>query len=66
MKKLERKQIPQALNYSNVKNLATEAIVKLTKIKPLTLGQASRISGVNPSDIAVLSVYIKSLGGSND
>ena len=57
--KLEDKQIPENLDYNLVKNLATEARQKLIKIRPKTIGQASRISGVNPVDISVLSVYMK-------
>ncbi|MEG2457270.1 MAG: tRNA uridine-5-carboxymethylaminomethyl(34) synthesis enzyme MnmG [Bacilli bacterium] len=56
---LEDKKIPNDINYDNVKNIATEARQKFTKIKPLTIGQASRISGVNPSDITMLLVYLK-------
>lgn len=57
--KLEDKQIPDELDYNKVKNLASEARQKLQKIKPKTIGQASRISGVNPVDISVLMVYMK-------
>ena len=59
LKQLEDIKIPSKFNYSNVQNIATEARQKLEKIRPETLGQASRISGVNPSDIAVLSIYLK-------
>ncbi len=59
MLKLEEKQIPKDINYDNVRNIATEARQKLSKIRPLTIGQASRISGVNPSDITMLLVYLK-------
>lgn len=59
MLKLESKEIPKDINYDKVKNIASEARQKLNEVRPLTLGQASRISGVNPSDIAVLSVYLK-------
>jgi tRNA uridine 5-carboxymethylaminomethyl modification enzyme len=51
--------IPSAFNYERVQGLRTEAREKLIKIQPETLGQAGRISGVNPSDIAILSIYIK-------
>ncbi len=57
--KMEDKQIPENLDYNKVKNLASEARQKLIKIQPKTIGQASRISGVNPVDISVLSVYMK-------
>ena len=57
--KLEEKQIPSDINYDKVSNIATEARQKFEKIRPLTIGQASRISGVNPSDITMLLVYLK-------
>lgn len=57
--KQENMNIPQNIDYKNIKNLALEAKDKLDKIKPLTLGQASRISGVNPNDIAILTLYLK-------
>jgi len=56
----EEMKIPQDIDYDDLHNLAYEAKEKLKKVRPLTLGQATRISGVNPSDIALLSVYIKS------
>ena len=59
MLKLEEKEIPSDINYDDVKNLASEARQKLKQVMPLTIAQASRISGVNPSDIAVLTVYLK-------
>ena len=59
MLKLEDKKIPNDINYDKVPNIATEARQKLTKIRPLTIGQASRISGINPSDITMLLVYLK-------
>ncbi len=59
MKELENIKIPKDINYDNVINIANEAKEKLKKVCPLSLGQASRISGVNPSDIAMLSVYLK-------
>ncbi|MCK5387993.1 MAG: tRNA uridine-5-carboxymethylaminomethyl(34) synthesis enzyme MnmG [Candidatus Izimaplasma sp.] len=58
--KMEDYSIPKDIDYSIVQNLALEAREKLIKIKPLTIGQASRISGVNPADISILLVYIKS------
>ena len=60
--KLETMRIPEDMDYSQIHNLASEAKEKLTRIKPLTLGQASRISGVNPSDIAIILVYLESKG----
>ncbi len=59
MLKLEFKKIPEDINYDNIKNLASEARQKLNKIRPESIGQASRISGVNLSDIAILLVYMK-------
>ena len=59
LKQLEDIKIPEKINYKDVLNLASEAKQKLEMIRPETLGQASRISGVNPSDIAILSVYLK-------
>ncbi len=59
MLKLEEKLIPDDINYQEVLNLASEARQKLEKIRPKSLGQASRISGVNPSDLSILSVYLK-------
>ena len=55
---LESLKIPPTFEYSKVKSLSTEAIQKLNKIKPTTLSQASRISGVSPNDISVLMVYM--------
>ena len=55
----ENVSIPEHFTYTNLKGIRAEAIEKLTQIKPLNIGQASRISGVSPSDIAVLSVLVK-------
>lgn len=55
----EKNEIPKDFDYSKTKGLRDEAVEKLNKIKPLNLGQASRISGVSPADIAVLSILIK-------
>lgn len=57
---LEEKIIPESINYDNVKNLAIEARQKLSKIRPISIGQATRISGINPSDIQNLLIYLKS------
>jgi tRNA uridine 5-carboxymethylaminomethyl modification enzyme len=57
--KMEEKQIPADIDYEDVINLALEAKQKLSKIRPITIGQASRISGINPADISVLLVYLK-------
>ncbi len=59
MSKLESKQIPKDIDYQKIKNLASEARQKLEQIRPISLGQASRISGVNPNDLAVLNIYLK-------
>ena len=59
MLKLEKKQIPDDIDYDKIKNIASEARQKLKEVKPKTIAQAIRISGVNPSDISVLSVYLK-------
>ena len=56
--KLEQKKLPQDIDYSTVKGLRLEAASKLNKIKPTSIGQASRISGVNPADISVLLIYL--------
>ncbi|MGL5633904.1 MAG: tRNA uridine-5-carboxymethylaminomethyl(34) synthesis enzyme MnmG [Sarcina sp.] len=60
-KKLEKKLIPEDTDYSTIHNLRTEAVQKLTKIKPLNIGQASRISGVSPADISVLLIYLEQI-----
>jgi len=59
LKSLEDKQIPSWIDYTRIPSLRTEARQKLTKIQPATLGQASRISGVSPSDVGVLMVWLK-------
>lgn len=59
MRKLEKKKIPEGTDFSKIKSLRLEAIEKLNKIKPLSVGQASRISGVNPADINVLLVWLE-------
>ncbi len=59
MLKLEKKQIPEDIDYDKVKNIASEARQKLKEVRPKTIAQAIRISGVNPSDISLLSVYLK-------
>lgn len=59
--KLENKIIPQSLEYTSIRGLATEAVQKLSKIRPLSIGQASRISGVSPADISVLLVHLEQL-----
>jgi tRNA uridine 5-carboxymethylaminomethyl modification enzyme len=59
MIKMEDKKIPERIDYNKVPNLASEARQKLKEVKPASIGQASRISGVNPADISVLMVYLK-------
>ena len=61
MRRIERKKIPADLDYSSLKSLRLEAIEKLSKIRPENLGQASRISGVNPADIAALNIILEAL-----
>lgn len=58
MRKLEMKKIPEDIDYSKIKSLRLEAAEKLEKIRPVSVGQASRISGVNPADINVLLVWL--------
>ena len=59
MLSLEEKQIPDDIDYAKAPNLASEARQKLNDIRPTTIGQASRISGVNPADISILMVYLR-------
>ena len=59
MLKQEEKQIPKDIDYNKVPNLASEARQKLLKVNPTTIGQALRISGVNPSDISILMIYLR-------
>ena len=56
---LDNKTIPEDIDYNKIKNLASEAKQKLTEVKPTSIGQALRISGVNPADISILMVYLK-------
>jgi len=58
-KKLETKILPSEIEYSGIKGLSLESRQKLGEIKPTTVGQASRISGVSPADIAVLLIFLK-------
>ena len=60
-KKLENKLLPKEIDYSEIKGLCLEARQKLNKIKPVSVGQASRISGVSPADISVLLIYLEQL-----
>lgn len=61
MRRIERKKIPKDLDYNSLKGLRLEAIEKLSKIRPENLGQAGRISGVNPADIAALNIILETL-----
>lgn len=58
MSQLEELEIPASFDYKKIISLGNEAREKLTRIKPRTLGQASRISGINPSDVQILMVYM--------
>lgn len=64
--KLEKKLLPDDLDYSSILGLRLEARQKLSNMKPSSIGQASRISGVSPADISVLLVYLESLKGENN
>ena len=59
-KKLEDKRIPEDIDYDSVHSLRIEARQKLKEIRPVSIGQASRISGVSPADVSVLLVYLQS------
>ena len=60
-KKMENKRIPKDINYDEVGSLRIEAVQKLKKFQPLSIGQASRISGVSPADVSVLLVYMEQM-----
>lgn len=57
--RFETLQIPNDMDYKKIKSLSTEGREKLIKIKPISIGQASRISGVTPADVSVLMVYLR-------
>ncbi len=59
MLKQESKQIPEDIDYDKIINLASEAKQKLKNVRPTSIGQAMRISGVNPADISILMVYLR-------
>jgi len=59
LQKIEEKEIPEDIDYNKIKNLASEAKQKLSNVRPKTIAQAARISGVNPADITILAVYLK-------
>ncbi len=66
LQKLETMKIPEDIDYYQIHNLANEAKEKLSKIRPINVSQATRISGVNPSDISILIVYLESRGKKNE
>jgi tRNA uridine 5-carboxymethylaminomethyl modification enzyme len=59
LQRAEEAKLPEGLDYSQIPGLKTEARMKLDTMRPQTLGQASRIAGINPSDVAILSVWLK-------
>ena len=59
-KKLEKRRLPESFDYSTISGLRKEAQQKLNIVQPVSIGQASRISGVSPADISVLLVYLES------
>ena len=63
VRRLEAHPLPPGLDYLSIGGLRLEAQEKLQRIRPLNLGQASRVSGVSPADVAVLMVYLKQLEG---
>ena len=63
MKKLEDRRLPDTIDYTSIEGLRLEARQKLSRIRPKNLGQASRVSGVSPADVAVLMVYLKQREG---
>lgn len=59
LKKMENKKIPENIDYDAISGIASEARQKLKEVRPLSMAQASRISGVNPADISILLVYLE-------
>src|SRR5690625_3541651 len=59
MLKMEDKKIQEDIDYEDVRGLATEAKERLKKVRPLSVGQASRIAGVNSADVSILAIYIE-------
>ncbi|TCS81869.1 tRNA uridine-5-carboxymethylaminomethyl(34) synthesis enzyme MnmG [Pectinatus cerevisiiphilus] len=62
MEKLENRRMPADIDYTKISNLRDESIEKLNKIRPISLGQAARISGVSPADISILLIYLEQYG----
>ena len=60
-KKMEQKKIPANIDYKSIKGIRIEACQKLDKLRPESIGQASRISGVSPADINVLLIYLSTM-----
>ena len=65
-RKLERKRLPPDLDYQAIRGLRLEARQKLAKLRPVSIGQAGRISGVSPADLSVLLVYLRALSQRNE
>jgi tRNA uridine 5-carboxymethylaminomethyl modification enzyme len=63
--RMEKKYLPPDFDYQQVRGLSREAVAKLSEVKPASVGQASRISGVTPADISVLLVYLEQMQRSN-
>ena len=61
-RRLEEKKLPSDADYASIKGLRIEAAQKLAKLRPLNIGQASRISGVSPADVQVLLIWLKANG----
>jgi tRNA uridine 5-carboxymethylaminomethyl modification enzyme len=59
LKKMENKKVPENIDYDAINGLASEARQKLKQVRPLSVAQASRISGVNPADVSILLVYLE-------